>query len=705
MTMEDIEILILDDESVWLNRHRQQLSEKFQCHATQIAETAIEIVNSSPNLQVVIVDEVLYIPHDSGVIGQIPGENFELQRYQGSGVVRVISENRPDIKFIFITSAPLNNSRDDSNVDILVNRYSELTKLPSVIDVIHKFTIEANPSNVYDNLISRLDSLISSIPINFIESGRAFLKAIEAEFETKKRESFIITSVKGAFQKFLPVPVWFAQLPNETTVNSVIESIEPYDYTQRRCGIIIHQHLVDTATRCEIGKVRIRKQFSVALLSASQIEAALRSNSCKALLNKLADDYVLNNNLFDYRNAISDVSLFFGRTTLLEKLQEKLINNQSIGLFGIRKIGKTSMLIQLMHILQGRQHPVVHIDLQVVSKPFYGAKLFRNILDQLFLSLSQKNPESIDEHQAIFNKFLNTENLPAKTYVNDFTAVFNVLIPIFLNENFGLPIIIFFDEIENILPRPGDSKENFEEFNDFFGCLRALSQTNNYLSIVAVDVRADCNRINYWECSDIRTNPLFHFFQEQFLFGFTQDETCQMLRDIAVMMGYQDQDVIFNDNTFRKIHEECGGHPYLSRQVASLIHQSLLSNYPHITGLGIQETFWEELIIQGELIRNYFHNSIWAEMSKSGHIHAISILKFLSCCEGSSFSTDIEVITEKIGEISELECLETVQWLQNIGIIRDFNVDGKSCYAIQIPLLARWIWKKMNRQERAQWHH
>ncbi len=87
---------------MWLARHERRLSQAgFKCRSTQLAKEAIEIGKTDFSVKFALIDEILYVP-------PLPVDKTqcELQRWQGSGVIREIAALRSDIQFIVVTSAP-----------------------------------------------------------------------------------------------------------------------------------------------------------------------------------------------------------------------------------------------------------------------------------------------------------------------------------------------------------------------------------------------------------------------------------------------------------------------------------------------------------------------------------------------------------------------------------------------------------------------
>lgn len=102
------------------------------------------------------------------------------------------------------------------------------------------------------------------------------------------------------------------------------------------------------------------------------------------------------------------------------------------------------------------------------------------------------------------------KNRPASELTADFSQRMSQLAQNLSQVGYELPILLFLDEIERILPAPSDTRERAEEFNACFGAFRALSQERRLLSLLVADVHPDCNRINQWQQADVPTNPVFN---------------------------------------------------------------------------------------------------------------------------------------------------------------------------------------------------
>lgn len=148
--MIDFSILVLDDDELWLARHERRLKQAgFVCYSTQEAKEAIKIAKTNPSVKFALIDEILYVTPIP-----VAEEQRELQRWQGTGVIREICAQRSDMQVIVVTAAPVFLS--DGNNQLFRRETAKLRRQGGVIDVIHKSDIEEDPESSYDWLIDLL---------------------------------------------------------------------------------------------------------------------------------------------------------------------------------------------------------------------------------------------------------------------------------------------------------------------------------------------------------------------------------------------------------------------------------------------------------------------------------------------------------------------------------------------------------------------
>jgi len=149
----NLRILILEDDELWLARHKLRLMEAgFDCYATQDAKEAIKAAKIDPTIKFVLLDEILYVTPFP-----LKEEERELQRWQGHGVIREITAQRADIQFIVISAAPqIESDKQEGDKHVFRQETAKLRRRQGVIDIVHKVDIEESPDETYGWIIDLL---------------------------------------------------------------------------------------------------------------------------------------------------------------------------------------------------------------------------------------------------------------------------------------------------------------------------------------------------------------------------------------------------------------------------------------------------------------------------------------------------------------------------------------------------------------------
>ncbi len=520
------------------------------------------------------------------------------------------------------------------------------------------------------------------VPIPEVEAVQAFLEGTGATIQSKDMKTFTLHDGPVTLQSFEPVNVLVAtkDLSNQDVASLIDIAMRKSSDQLGQAGILIYHTLPDARVRLEIARVRLQERFVVILMPLAVVEQSLREDSCRAVLSEYVDRYLPGADLFDDRNAIADTFAFFGRSELLHRLSQELMAPQGIGLFGLRKSGKTSVLLQLALIL--REHPVVHIDLQSYGgQSLYGVPLLNTILKQL--------SDFTDGHAKSVMSLPDDVSVP--TISTEFAQRFIDTAQALKQAGYRMPIICFLDEIERILPTPMDSRDKAEAFNAVFGTLRALSQDQRILSLLVADAHPDCNRINQWEQEGVPTNPVFSFFKEIFVVPFPKEDTETMITDIGRLMGRT-----FDQKTLEAIHHASGGHPFVSRQFASLLCQKIGLESDGYIGWSKAKRYVERPFRFSGILKAYVEQNIWRDLEKRGFQSALAILKALAYTdEPGQWVTEQALDGRLHDEHREGDILDALLWLEDVGLVDRTSLEENESYQIRMALLARWLRMQM----------
>jgi len=525
--------------------------------------------------------------------------------------------------------------------------------------------------------------------------AKRFLEQAGATVRQSGKRSLQILEATGRLKTLSPLPVLLAiTQPTEQDVIELMQNAERSGSDrQKRSGILLYRESPDTLFRVRMAEVRLRDRFVLIPIPLAAVEQVIAdSSACVGLLAQYTDRYLPGADLFDDRNAIGDTLSFFGRAELLHRLEQDLLRQQGIGLFGLRKSGKTSILLQLGFAM--RQHPVVHLDLQPYGgKPRYGAELFNEILRQLTVLIRDRNTATTHSLEPF------SLDRPATALTTDFIQRISKILPDLTKAGYEPPMVLFLDEVERILPLPNDSSEKVEEFNAFFGSLRALSQEQRQLGILVADVHPDCNRINQWQQEGVPTNPVFSFFKEVILSPFSEEETQTMLVDVSRLMGRS-----FDLETLAAIHHESGGHPFIARQLASLLCTKVSDREDGQIALSEAQRYLNRPFSYSSVLKDYFAQNIWADLKKRNFDAAMSVLRLLACnLNLANGITEKDLLDYLSNMFTESQSLDALLWLEMVGLAIRLETKDNDYYRSNLPLLSNWLQMEMGQEEILQW--
>ncbi len=540
-----------------------------------------------------------------------------------------------------------------------------------------------------------IDKQADSTAADKKEILKTFFSELTAKLENRETDNvFSISQIEGKLSSFLPITVSLAEEVTEESVSELLSYANGQNIQQgEHITIMVYEKKPDTIFYMKITELRLKKELIIIPIPFAAIEKALINKSAYALLTEYTEQYLPGADLFDSKNAIGDTLAFFGRQTLLYTLQESLKNGQSSGLFGMRKSGKTSILLQLSYSLQ--DYPVIHTDLQLYGgRNTYAAKIGNEIITKLYklATISKFTTDTMPR--------LDTLLLPdshGAEITNLLVDRINELADILRQKTFKLPIICFLDEVERIFPFESDSKEKVEEFNAFFGALRVLSQESRILGLLVADVHPDCTRRNHWTQADVPTNPVYNFFQEIFVPPFEPEDTYSMLSDIGGLMARA-----FDNETQDTIHHQCGGQPFIARQLASMLCKKIPAAQGRIS-YPVAQPYLMKPFIHSSVLKSYFEQNIWADLDKRKNILAMKILKLLACNEELEKCIYLDDLVQKLEDYSESECLDVLHWMENVSFIDMTETDGDYYYSSKIPLLSQWVRMQMKPSEIKAW--
>lgn len=373
--------------------------------------------------------------------------------------------------------------------------------------------------------------------------------------------------------------------------------------------------------------------------------------------------------LYSASTAISSATGFFGRRQLLNDLSTSIKNGtQHVGLFGLRKMGKTSVLLQLSKRIRAAPNTfLAYVDIQKVdainpSGEYLLWAVGESIVDN---APSLRRISKLE----LFGKFGRFSAIPDPASVWE---MFDHDIKWLLREGRD-KICIICDEIE--LMSPDKTASGWEDsFVRTWRFLRGLSQENaGRIGFCVAGTNPSLFEKNSFR--DLE-NPTYNYFSIRFLERLAKEDCSELLTEIGKRMGLR-----WEQQALDKVYEHTGGHPFLTRVFASRVSRSC----PRSAG----ESVVSETMIKYELMSVLDDVSAFlgqmTEVLRDQYPDEFALLEMLA--------------TGRVGEFRDFaQALpKEVSHLRGYGIIDDpLTADGLS-----VELLQTWFQRRDREREKS----
>lgn len=274
-------------------------------------------------------------------------------------------------------------------------------------------------------------------------------------------------------------------------------------------------------------------------------------------LIKLLRNYIYARDLFYLTTPVHGAS-FFGRRTLLQALRDDVMNQRVTGVFGLRKSGKTSILMQLKQELQEDHIVTILMDLETFPSPP------EDPTDDIVSDLRRR---LIDE---LKSRKLRTQELSQLSERPSILELKNALQRIlkYLWKD-GNRVLLLLDEIEYLTPadRVDVAEGNMPKIAQLLSALRSIVQeSENFTFVLSGLTSAIVEGGRLYG----RPNPLFSWAKAVYVKPLTREEADELASTVGGKMGIQ-----IEPGALEALHEASGGHAYLYRNLSSAVVKHL----------------------------------------------------------------------------------------------------------------------------------
>jgi len=305
---------------------------------------------------------------------------------------------------------------------------------------------------------------------------------------------------------------------------------------------------------------------------------------------------------------------FVGRQEESRSIRGRLLDGRPVGLYGLRKAGKTSVLIALRDQLitdsstESNAIVAVPIHLDLLSLSFaemkrsgfmrYLLRSMHEALDRLGIAPTSLNlPASFSDRRRLGE--LDGEELEWLV-----PEALECLIDWARTAPSRPAILLLIDEYERIL---GATRFPVGDGLDIFDYLRGLVQrypTTFNILIAGLDrQKASVSRYSH------RQNPLFNFVVDYPLAGLERGEMNELIKKIGRRLSLR-----FESDALDIIWRETGGHPYLAREYGRIIDREIPvhERAPKHIGRAITLAHLEEFRRQADPTMQEIHDAVRA---------------------------------------------------------------------------------------------
>ena len=316
---------------------------------------------------------------------------------------------------------------------------------------------------------------------------------------------------------------------------------------------------------------------------ANNVDRIIIPIQCDYILNQSRGVYFLRNiiseylgqfDLFGVSSPITSDKYFFGRDSLVQALITRVHgSNQSAGLFGLRKTGKTSVLKALQRRTEASASLVEYID---CANPGVHSCRWWQLLENIVSRL-------VNSCKLNYNKIINiTPSYSKASSGLRFSSDVKEIIAFLKIQR----LTVLFDEIEFITPELSGAFEQHwdQDFIPFWQTVRSVVQeTDGMFNFIVTGVNPASVENPYFGTYQ---NPIFQLAKPHYLEPFNLASVKNMCRTIGRYCGLQ-----FDEQVYNYLQENYGGHPFLIRIACSEVLKENTNQHPETLVVVTKKSF------------------------------------------------------------------------------------------------------------------
>ncbi len=362
----------------------------------------------------------------------------------------------------------------------------------------------------------------------------------------------------------------------------------PFEKSRTQAIYVVYEGM--RPTKEDLHALRRETKCDVVLMPIQSIKASFDKADPHQVLQKLEAPYVTRTDPYLEQNPIDDPNWFFGHQDLLDSLSHSIRQGVHVGIFGLRKIGKTSLAKQLRQQLV--DIPSAWIDCQdmALDPEYYFDEIARKLEANASAGRIERQTDFTGGPGRFKTRILSLfDDWQSRGRAEPFSVIFDEVDKLFVNRN------------------RNENADALGVYAYVFRAVRSLAQQHRCLTVTAIAHRAEVNRQNFLS-KEIGDNPMFNSFREVHLDLLSATDSSILIHDLGRW-----KDIEWDSGAAQQAYLYCGGHPYVTRLFASKACgegrlKEVTATRAGETAEGILSSF------RRNQLGAYFSGSIWDEL-------------------------------------------------------------------------------------------
>jgi len=242
---------------------------------------------------------------------------------------------------------------------------------------------------------------------------------------------------------------------------------------------------------------------------------------------------------FKFTAVVEDTTNFYGRTRNITYLLDQIANHKPIALYGIHKIGKSSLLRRVQQRVNAYMREITPVWIELDATVKDGNDLFRLVLEKLSIDITNDHRITIETFRSRLRQFHERE----------------------MQKRVVHSILLIIDEYPYMIP-DSFGRNGLNDYIEILGMFKSLQQ-EGWFNFLPCGRSSALSRTVQWPSGE---NPFVGIFQESFLGPLSEEETREMVVTLGKRAG-----IVFKDEALARIYSLTNGHPLFARTLGSWI--------------------------------------------------------------------------------------------------------------------------------------